>query len=73
MVEFESWTKVRSSYIMQQQRQLFRNLVHPMAQYGVDAVYLDYGSCTYKGNPTGCYNNLSLVNLKALAAAVQAG
>lgn len=50
-----------------------QSLVHPMAQYGVQAVYLDYGSCTSKGNPTGCHNNLGLANLKALAAAVQAG
>ena len=49
------------------------SLVHPMAQFGIDAVYLDYGFCTYHGQQTGCYNSASLGNLKALAAAVQVG
>ncbi|MCJ1273136.1 hypothetical protein MMC21_000925 [Puttea exsequens] len=49
------------------------SLVHTMAQYGVEAVYVDYGACFYMGNPTGCYNIFSLSNLKVLAAAVTAG
>jgi hypothetical protein len=31
-----------------------QSLVHTMAEDGVNAVYFDYGSCFYKGNPTGC-------------------
>ncbi|KAL6713717.1 hypothetical protein ACLMJK_008209 [Lecanora helva] len=50
-----------------------KSLVHTMAGGGVGAVYFDYGSCFYQGSPTGCYNQLSSVNLKNLAAAVLAG
>lgn len=50
-----------------------QSLVHTMAQYKIGAVYLDPGSCTYKGQPTGCYNYLGLTNLTQLAAAMMAG
>ncbi|MCJ1453224.1 hypothetical protein MMC28_003570 [Mycoblastus sanguinarius] len=49
------------------------SLVHTMAQNGVEAVYIDYGYCTYKGGITGCYNSFNLAYLKQLAAAVMAG
>jgi len=49
------------------------SLVHSMSQNGIEAVYFDYGSCTYNDEPTGCYNHTSLTNLKKLAAAVMAG
>jgi len=50
-----------------------KSLVHTMARDGVEAVYFDYGYCTYEGNITGCYNQTNLANLEQLAAAVQAG
>lgn len=50
-----------------------KSLVHTMAQDGVEAVYFDYGYCTYQGSITGCYNQTSLADLEQLAAAVQAG
>lgn len=50
-----------------------KGLVHTMAADGIGAVYFDYGSCTYQGSPTGCYNQYGLVALEGLAAAVLAG
>ena len=50
-----------------------KSLVHAMAKNGVGSVYFDYGACFYQNQPTGCYNQLSLVALKGLAAAVLAG
>ena len=50
-----------------------KSLVHTMSTNRVGAVYFDYGACFYQSNPTGCYNILSLTNLKLLAAAVLAG
>ena len=51
-----------------------KSIVHTMAVDGVGQVYVDYGACFMSdGYPTGCYNQLSLVNLKGLAAAVLAG
>ncbi|KAK4694994.1 hypothetical protein P7C71_g2672, partial [Lecanoromycetidae sp. Uapishka_2] len=50
-----------------------QGLVHTMSQYDIGAVYLDPGACTYKDQPTGCYNYLGLTNLEQLAAAVRAG
>jgi hypothetical protein len=50
-----------------------KSLVHTMARDGIEAVYFDYGYCTYKGSITGCYNQTGLVDLKQLVEAVQAG
>lgn len=50
-----------------------KGLVHTMVEYGVGQVFFDYGNCFYKGQPTGCYNQSSAEELKALAAAVAAG
>jgi hypothetical protein len=50
-----------------------KSLVHTMVEYGVGQIYFDHGSCFYKGQPTGCYNQSGAEELEALAAAVAAG
>lgn len=46
-------------------------LVQTMGSVG--ALYVDYGACTFEGQPTGCYTEFSLETLDTLAAAVSAG